>query len=394
MTKTLELEKSNQACEILDELDLDAWLVWVRETSQMPDPVLTIILGREVVWQSALIYSRDGTKTAIVGNFDADGIEQAGIFDEVIPYTEGIREQLVTTLSEIDPHEIAINFSKNDVAADGLTVGMHLLLKEYLEDTPFQDRLKSAEQVIGRLRGRKTDTELERIREAVRITETIYKEVERFVRTGLSEIEIYEFFKQRMSHYGVGNAWDPEHNPAVDAGPNKEFGHSGPTNNKTKAGHLLHFDFGVKKDGYCSDIQRMFYFGIPSDIPDQIQDAFDTVYGAIQKASDHLRPGMKGYEVDAIARDYVKERGYDEYQHALGHQVGRVAHDGGTLLGPLWDRYGDSPKGEVEVGNVFTLELYVWTEDYGQLSLEEDVVVTEEGCEFLSSPQEELICIE
>lgn len=394
MTKTLELEKSNQACEILDELDLDAWLVWVRETSQMADPVLTIILGREVVWQSALIYSRDGTKTAIVGNFDADGIEQAGIFDEVIPYTEGIREQLVTTLSEIDPHEIAINFSKNDVAADGLTVGMHLLLKEYLEDTPFQDRLKSAEQVIGRLRGRKTDTELERIREAVRITETIYKEVERFVRTGLSEIEIYEFFKQRMSHYGVGNAWDPEHNPAVDAGPNKEFGHSGPTNNKTKAGHLLHFDFGVKKDGYCSDIQRMFYFGIPSDIPDQIQDAFDTVYGAIQKASDHLRPGMKGYEVDAIARDYVKERGYDEYQHALGHQVGRVAHDGGTLLGPLWDRYGDSPKGEVEVGNVFTLELYVWTEDYGQLSLEEDVVVTEEGCEFLSSPQEELICIE
>lgn len=394
MTKTLELEKSNQACEILDELDLDAWLVWVRETSQMPDPVLTIILGREVVWQSALIYSRDGTKTAIVGNFDADGIEQAGIFDEVIPYTEGIREQLVTTLTKIDPHEIAINFSKNDVAADGLTVGMHLLLKEYLEDTPFEDRLKSAEQVIGRLRGRKTDTELKRIREAVRITETIYKEAERFVRTGLSEIEIYEFFKQRMSHYGVGNAWDPEHNPAVDAGPNKEFGHSGPTNNKTKAGHLLHFDFGVKKDGYCSDIQRMFYFGLPSDIPDQIQDAFDTVYGAIQKASDHLRPGMKGFEVDAIARDYVKERGYDEYQHALGHQVGRVAHDGGTLLGPLWDRYGDSPKGEVEVGNVFTLELYVWTEDYGQLSLEEDVVVTEEGCEFLSSPQEELICIE
>ncbi|MBS3795045.1 MAG: aminopeptidase P family protein [Candidatus Thorarchaeota archaeon] len=394
MTKTLELEKSNQACEILDELDLDAWLVWVRETSQMADPVLPIILSREVVWQSALIYSRDGTKTAIVGNFDADGVEQAGIFDEVIPYTEGIREQLVTTLTKIDPHEIAINFSKNDVAADGLTVGMHLLLKEYLEDTPFQDRLKSAEQVIGRLRGRKTDTELKRIREAVHITETIYKEAERFVRTGLSEMEIYEFFKQRMSHYGVGNAWDPEHNPAVDAGPNKEFGHSGPTNNKTKAGHLLHFDFGVKKNGYCSDIQRMFYFGIPSDIPDQIQDAFDTVYGAIQKASDHLRPGMKGYEVDAIARDYVKERGYDEYQHALGHQVGRIAHDGGTLLGPLWDRYGDSPKGEVEVGNVFTLELYVWTEDYGQLSLEEDVVVTEDGCEFLSSPQEELICIE
>ncbi|MFO7835496.1 MAG: Xaa-Pro peptidase family protein [Candidatus Thorarchaeota archaeon] len=394
MSKNLELEKSAQACEILDEFDLDAWLIWVRETSQMADPVLPIILGRDLVWQSALVYSKDGIRTAIVGNFDADGIEQAGIFDEVVPYTEGIRDQLITVLEKINPNKIAINFSKNDVAADGLTVGMHLLLQEYLEGTPYQDRLVSAEHVIGSLRGRKTSSEIERIRNAVRITETIYNDAEAFVRPGLSEIEIYEFFKQRMSDYNVGDAWDPEHNPAVDAGPNKEFGHSGPTENKTKSGHLLHFDFGVKKEGYCSDIQRMFYFGSPTEIPEQIQDAFDTVYGAIQKSSQHLKPGVKGHEVDTIARDYVKERGYEEYQHALGHQVGRAAHDGGILLGPLWDRYGDSPKGEVEVGNVFTLELYVRTEDYGQLSLEEDVVVTDDGCEFLSMPQEELICIE
>jgi Xaa-Pro aminopeptidase len=63
------------------------------------------------------------------------------------------------------------------------------------------------------------------------------------------------------------------------------------------------------------------------------------------------------------------------------------------LLGPLWDRYGDNPKGIVEKGNVFTLELYVWTKNYGQLSLEEDVLVTQSGCEFLSMPQDELICI-
>ncbi|MHA2348481.1 MAG: M24 family metallopeptidase, partial [Candidatus Thorarchaeota archaeon] len=87
------------------------------------------------------------------------------------------------------------------------------------------------------------------------------------------------------------------------------------------------------------------------------------------------------------------ERGFEEYQHALGHQLGRHAHDGGTLLGPLWDRYGDTPKGEVEKGNVFTLELYVTTKDFGQVSLEEDIVVTDSGCKFLSKPQRDLIYV-
>jgi len=77
----------------------------------------------------------------------------------------------------------------------------------------------------------------------------------------------------------------------------------------------------------------------------------------------------------------------------LGHQVGRNAHDGGVILGPRWERYGDAVAGEVEVGNVFTLELNVRTEAYGQVSLEEDVLVTEAGSEFLSTQQRELICL-
>jgi Xaa-Pro aminopeptidase len=142
------------------------------------------------------------------------------------------------------------------------------------------------------------------------------------------------------------------------------------------------------------DIQRMFYFGKPSEIPEEIKAAFETVKFVIQTAAEFLKPGRTGYEVDSIARDYVQAQGYEEYQHALGYQVGRNAHDGGTLLGPLWDRYGNSPKGIIEKGNVFALELCVWTKNYGQLSLEEDVLVTQSGCEFLSKAQDELICIE
>ena len=85
--------------------------------------------------------------------------------------------------------------------------------------------------------------------------------------------------------------------------------------------------------------------------------------------------------------------GYAEYMNALGHQVGRNAHDGGTLLGPRWRRYGALPDGIVEPGNVFTLEPNLATDGYGMISLEEDVVVTQRGCEFLSTPQTSLICV-
>lgn len=392
MKYEIEKAKAQQACEILKEQDIDAWLVWVRETSQMADPVLKLVLGGDLTWQSALIFTED-EKIAIVGNFDEAGVRAKSIFDTIIPYTSSIRDELVKQLSRKDPRRIAINYSVNDVAADGLSVGMYKLLQDYLKNTPYLDRLMSAEYHIQKLRGRKTAEEISRIRKAVEITEEIFERATKFVKIGMTEIEIYDYFHQCMKDYGVTSAWDEDHNPAVDAGPYKQFGHAGPIDNKTKEGHLLHFDFGVKSNGYCSDIQRMFFFGQKSEIPSEVQDAFETVRDGIQAAAQWIRPGAVGYEVDAVARDFVKAAGFEEYQHALGHQLGRLAHDGGTLLGPKWDRYGDSPMGVVEVGNVFTLEFYVTTEHYGQVSLEEDILITRQGCEFLSKPQMELICI-
>ncbi|MHA2379337.1 MAG: M24 family metallopeptidase [Candidatus Thorarchaeota archaeon] len=393
MVSDLVREKADQVVDILRELDVDAWLVWVRETSQMADPALELIFGADLVWQSALMFSRHGERIAIVGNADADAIKDMSLFDRVTPYTKSIRDHLVDELDRLSPTRIAINYSRNDVSSDGLTYGMYMLLKDNLRDTPHEERLVSAEDVITRLRGRKTSGETDRIRKAVEITEDIFNEVQGLLKVGMTEKEIHTLFHQAMARHGVTGAWYPDHNPAVDAGPRKQFGHSGPTSNKTKAGHLLHFDFGVRYESYCSDLQRMFFFGKPSEVPEEVQHAFETVRDAIQAASNFIKAGSVGHEVDNIARNHVLERGYGEYQHALGHQIGRQAHDGGTILGPLWDRYGDTPMGVVEIGNAFTLELNVATKNYGQVSLEEDIIITRSGCEFLSRPQKELICV-
>ena len=101
---------------------------------------------------------------------------------------------------------------------------------------------------------------------------------------------------------------------------------------------------------------------------------------------------MAGLEVDAAARRAIVEAGYPEFKHAIGHSLGRAVHDGGTLLGPLWPCYGKTGERIVEAGNVFTLELGVMTEA-GFVGLEEDVLVTESGCEFLSSFQREPMLI-
>jgi len=389
----LAAAKARQACGILEELGIDCWLVWVRETDQIVDPMLRVVYDGAFVWQTALLLTSLGERIAIVGRHDAVGIPD-GAFDRVVPYDEGISSTLREELARLDPARIAIDVSESDVASDGMTAGMRRLLDRYLEGSPYGGRLEPAEGLIAKLRGRKLPKEVERIRRAVRATEEIFTELHKQLRVGLAETEIHEMVHEMMAERGVTDAWAADHNPAVDAGPDKAFGHGGPSSETTRRGHLLHLDFGVKVDGYASDLQRMFFFGEPDEIPGEVQRAFDTVRAAIVAAAEALRPGRVGHEIDAIARSTVTAAGYPEYAHALGHQVGRSAHDGGVLLGPRWERYGTTPDGEVEAGNVFTLELEVPTERFGEVSLEEDVLVTETGCEFLSTPQTALRCVE
>lgn len=392
MRDELAIAKADQARTILEELDLDLWLVFLRETEAIADPSLRLAFRGSVVWPAALLYPRDGARTAIVGRFDAMGLPE-GLFDRVVPYDQSIRAALVAELRRLDPRSVAVNVSRDDVAADGLTSGMREVLEETLDGTPYRSRLRTSGPLLARLRGRKLPQEIARIRAAVEIAESILSQVLFETRVGDTERSIYDRFHAAMADRGVGPAWATAHCPAVDAGPDKPLGHGGATDGRVRAGHLLHVDFGVRAEGYCSDLQRMVYFGDPSAIPEEVTRAFNTVAGAIEAARRALRPGVTGRSVDAVGRRYVVERGYPEFMHALGHQVGQNAHDGGTLLGPAWERYGDTVERAVEEGNVFTLELHVPTDAYGGVSLEEDVVVTRNGCEFLSRPQRELWCV-
>ncbi|HJR80708.1 MAG TPA: M24 family metallopeptidase [Anaerolineales bacterium] len=393
---TLIQEKVSQAIEILREQEIELWLTFVRETSGVRDPVLDFLIGDyDLTWPSALILTRTGERIAIVGNLEKDALQRLNVFGEINGYDTAISGPLRDTISRLDPAGIAVNTSRNNVHADGLTHAMFEILREHLNGTAYADRLISAEPVINALRGRKTAAELERIRRAVEITDEIYRKTFNFIKVGMTEIEIGEYIHKLAQEYGVGYAWPAESCPAVNSGPNSPIGHSGPTEIKVEPGHILHFDFGVKYEDYCSDIQRVAYVlrEGETEAPPEVQRGFITVRTAIEKSREAMKPGVTGNSIDVISREIVTDAGYPEYPHALGHQLGRVAHDGGALLGPLWEKYRDSPNQKLETGQVFTIEPSLTVKDYGLIGLEEDVVMTENGAEYIGEPQSEIVLI-
>jgi len=389
-------EKVNQAIEILREVEIDLWLTFVRETSGVRDPALDLLIGPgDLTWPSALILTRQGEKIAILGNLEKDAIARLDVFDTLIGYDTAVSGPLRDTITRLNPDHIAVNTSRNNVHADGLTHAMFEILSEHLKNTPYVDRLVSAEPIINALRGRKTSAELKRIRKAVEITDEIYKKTFDFIQLGMTELEIGEYMHRLAHENNVGLAWPEESCPAVNSGPNSAIGHSGPTDIKVERGHVIHFDFGVKYEDYCSDIQRVAYVlrEGENEAPPEVQRGFITNRTAIEKSREAMRIGATGNSIDVISREILVDSGYPEYQHALGHQLGRVAHDGGALLGPLWEKYGDSPNQKLEAGQVYTIEPSLPVPNYGHIGLEEDVVITEKGAEYIGEPQREIVLL-
>ncbi|MFB6220730.1 MAG: M24 family metallopeptidase [Halolamina sp.] len=380
MEPTLIAEKVEQARDAVAESDADAWLTFCRETNEIHEPCLPYILGFDVVWPTAIVIGPDRS-TVVLGSHDAPNAEELGVH-EVRPYDESIEKPLNTTLSTLAADTVAVNFDRDDNVADGLTHGLYLRLQDLL---PGRE-LVSAGDIIREVRGIKSPTERERITEAAETTAALLDDLAEAWTPEMTEADATEWLHERMREAGYGSAWSWDYCPTVHAGGASDLGHTLPADLTVPEGELLHVDFGVVKDGYAADIQRIWVRGEPDP---GLEDAFADVRAAIDAGHEALDPGAVGHEVDAAAREELTSRGREAFDHAFGHQVGRTAHDGGLLLGPEWDRYGDAVTGEVRPGEVYTMELGLDT-DWGYVGQEEMVRVTEDGTEFVVEPQTEL----
>jgi Xaa-Pro aminopeptidase len=391
MLLSIEAEKIQQIPQILRDFDLDAWLLCARETRLTADPVYRLLITDDVTWESFFLFHRDGRTCVLVGNFDLDIFtrNKDGLSGDVRTYTEGVKEALLKMLGEYAPRSIGVNYSLDDPSADGLSHGLFLRLQSYLKGTEFENRITSAERASRALRARKTPTEIRNLSEAARIADDIWRSAVSELEVGQSEIEIADLLKRKVTSSGCTLSFET----AANAGDKSSAGHGRPTDARLAAGDLLHVDFGTVYEGYCSDIQRLLYFRRPGETepPAELREAFSIVVGIIDETARQAKPGKSGWEIDAVARQMLKDNGYPEYQHALGHQLGQSVHDGGAIIGPRWDRYGQSPSIPLEENNVFTLELEIVLPGIGCVGLEEDVRITSNGAEFIGPRQTELL---
>ena len=388
-------EKVEQAAGLLAEFGMDCWITFTRESEINGDPTLVFLAPGPVTWHSAFIVSRDGRTRAIVGLYDQKAIEETGAYDKVVGYVTGIKEPLLEYLREINPRTIGVNYSQDSEICDGLTHGMYLTLHGFLSEIGFADRLASSEKIVSALRERKSTAEIGFMKEAVRTTQEIFDAVTAFIAPGRTEEEIAAFMRADVARRNLSLAWGQATCPAVFTGPETAQAHYSPTDRRVERGHVVNMDFGVRVNGYCSDMQRTFYVlnNGESVAPEDVMHGFRTIVRAVEEPRLAMRPGIQGSAIDAVARSIVVDAGYAEFPHALGHQVGRFAHDGTALLGPKWEKYAQKPFKTLEPGMVFTLEPRLTVKGKGVVTIEEMVVVTKHGAEYLGRPQTEIILI-
>ena len=277
-------EKVEQAKKLLTEFNTDCWITFVRESAINGDPTLNFLVPADLTWHSALIISKDGKAHAIVGKYDQKTVEETGAYNSVVGFVEGIKKPFQSYMKKLSPKIIALNYSEGSEIADGITHGMFLTIFKMLKEIGLDDRIVSAEKIVSALRGRKSDSEIDNIKSAIKVTEEIFDKVTGSIKPGKTEKEIAAFIKSEVEKRNLEYAWEPAVCPAVFTGPETAGAHYAPTDKKIERGHVLNMDFGVKWNGYCSDMQRTFYIlkDDETEAPEDVMKGFNTIVDAIE----------------------------------------------------------------------------------------------------------------
>jgi Xaa-Pro dipeptidase len=384
--------------------NVDAWLVVTREGTV--DPMAFDVAADRAVGRAVCLFVDKGDRferVAIVASFDTEAFDKSGLYTRVVPYgKEGAGPALKEEIEKLNPKAIAVDMSRDEPLADGITAGNLQWLREAL-GADYAKRLVSAEAFLVSYRSRKTPAEIAKMKEAVQKSERILAEALTpavVVPGKTTEKDLADFIRKRRKEMGLGASWEEETDPNVMAGLAR--GHSAPSDAAILPGSVIRIDFGVDDAGYKTDIQRLAYVLRPgeTEAPPEVVAAFATVLAANRAAAAALKPGTTGTAVDTAARKVVTSAEYEEYPHATGHPIGYFTHDVGPLLAPNWpDRYGKLGTYAIERDQTFAIEPALEVELPWMMGgkvgfgLEEDYVVTEKGSEPLGTPQEKLILI-
>jgi Xaa-Pro dipeptidase len=214
--------------------------------------------------------------------------------------------------------------------------------------------------------------EIARIREAARIGSVVGEEIPKMLRKGMTEYELAAEIEYRMMKLGASGR---SFSTIVGFGAHSAEPHYTPNATKLEPGMSIVCDFGAFYQRYASDITRSFRFG-PAD--PELKKVHEKVEEAQRAAFEAVKPGAPGKEVHLAAQRVIDASPWKgRFTHGVGHSIGLAVHDGYGM--------GDSTEDPLEVGMAITVEPGIYLPGRGGVRIEDDVLVTEKGCEHLTT---------
>lgn len=234
--------------------------------------------------------------------------------------------------------------------------------------------------IIEKIRLIKTPEEINIIKVACEIADNAFSHILTYIKPGMTELDVsneLEFFMRKQG--ATSSSFDI----IVASGLRSALPHGVATSKTIEKGDFVTLDFGALYNGYISDITRTIAVGQPSD---KLVEMYNVVLESQMLAVEKVGPNMTGIEADAIARDYLKSKGYGEaFGHSTGHGIGLEVHEGPGL----------SFRSEtvLEPNMVVTIEPGVYLPGIGGVRIEDDIVITQTGNEVLTRSPKELIIL-
>jgi len=267
------------------------------------------------------------------------------------------------------------------IEAGHLTVARQEWLIRTWQSRSADITLRSTERFIERFRAVKDAAEVSVLREAARRLTSVAETAFDSIRVGLAEREVAAVIETALRRAGYER---PSFDTIVGSGPNSALPHYRAGDRALHDGDLVVLDFGGVLDGYCSDLTRTVTVGNPSPEARRLHAA---VLEAQSAAIDAVKPGVTTADVDGAARQVLVGHGLGEaFGHGTGHGLGLDVHEEPRVSKPR----PDVPPERLEPGMVFTIEPGAYVPGFGGVRIEDDVLVTETGCEVLTSVPREL----
>lgn len=310
----------------------------------------------------ALLLKTDGTVRLFLNRlFAAEKIPA----DQIVYYSDEVRGAVAA--ADYTDSDQALGLDKKMAAEFVLELQEHHAGSSYVNASICADSV----------RAQKDEEEQERMRIASRINDRSMMQIKSLVKEGITEKELSdELLKIYLKEGAEGFSFEA----IVSFGAHASDPHHEPDDTMVKEGDCVLFDIGCRKDGYCSDMTRTFFF---KEASEKAKEIYEIVRRANAAGEAAIRPGVRFCDIDAAARKVIEDAGYGPYfTHRLGHSIGKEVHEFGDV--------GMVNTDTVKEGMIFSCEPGIYLPGEFGVRIEDLCLVTKDGVEILNSVSKEM----